>query len=92
MSLIEREAENAKKGLPAHIRAKMNSLCVSEDHGWTFIMHLLVEYKWSFLSEAFAVLKLGYRESVKIFRSALLVGEFLEHSPHFSILRMAENS
>ena len=27
LSLIEREAENAKKGLPALIRAKMNSLC-----------------------------------------------------------------
>ena len=27
LSLIEREAENAKKGLPAQIRAKMNSLC-----------------------------------------------------------------
>ena len=27
LEMIEREAENARKGIPGHIMAKMNSLC-----------------------------------------------------------------
>ena len=47
LSLIEREAENAKKGLPALIRAKMNSLCDPKIIAGLYYASP-AEFRWSF--------------------------------------------
>lgn len=82
LSLIEREAENAKKGLPAQIRAKMNSLCDPKIMaGLYYASSCGVQVE--LLVRGICCLKvgiLGVSENIQV-RS--IVGEFLEHSRIF---------
>ena len=82
VSLIEREAENAKKGLPALIRAKMNSLCDPK------IMAALYYasscgVQVELLVRGICCLKVGLSGISENIHVRSIVGEFLEHSRIF---------
>ena len=82
ISLIEREAENAKKGLPALIRAKMNSLCDPK------IMAALYYasscgVQVELLVRGICCLKVGLSGISENIHVRSIVGEFLEHSRIF---------
>ncbi len=87
LSLIEREAENAKKGLPALIRAKMNSLCDPKIiAGLYYASSCGVQVE--LLVRGICCLKVGVPGIVRIFMSVYCRG-ILEHIV-FSILKTAE--
>ncbi len=82
LKLIEREAENAKNGIPAYIRAKMNSLCDP------VIMSALCYasscgVKIELLIRGICCLKVGIPGVSENIHVRSIVGEFLEHSRIF---------
>mgnify|MGYP000582771857 FL=1 len=82
LSLIEREAENAKKGLPALIRAKMNSLCDPKIiAGLYYASSCGVQLE--LLVRGICCLKVGVPGISENIHVRSIVGEFLEHSRIF---------
>ena len=82
LDMIEREAENAKKGLPAGIRAKMNSHCDPK------IMAALYYasscgVQVELLVRGICCLKAGVAGLSENIHVRSIVGEFLEHSRIF---------
>ncbi|MDO5337108.1 MAG: RNA degradosome polyphosphate kinase [Eubacteriales bacterium] len=82
LSLIEREAENAKKGIPAYIVAKMNSLCDP-------VIIAALYYASScgvkiyLLIRGICCLKTGIAGISENIHVRSIVGDFLEHSRIF---------
>ena len=82
--MIEREAENARKGIPGHIMAKMNSLCDKE-----IIANLYeascagVEIK--LIVRGICCLKAGVPNLSENIEVRSIVGNFLEHSRNFPL-------
>ena len=82
LRLIGREAENARKGKPAHIIAKMNSLCDQE------IIAALYEasaagVKIELIVRGICCLKVGIPGVSENIHVRSIVGNFLEHSRIF---------
>ena len=82
LKLIGREAENAKNGLPAYIRAKMNSLCDP------VIMSALYYasscgVQIDLLVRGICCIKVGIPGVSENIQVRSIVGEFLEHSRIF---------
>ena len=82
LDLIEREAENAKKGIPGHIMAKMNSLCDP------VIMEALYYassqgVKIDLVIRGICCLKTGIPGVSDNIHVRSIVGDFLEHSRIF---------
>ena len=82
LKLIRRETENAKKGEPAHIMAKMNSLCDKE------VIAALYEascagVKIELIIRGICCLKAGVPDLSENIHVRSIVGNFLEHSRIF---------
>lgn len=82
IKMIKREAENAKKGVPGHIIAKMNSLCDPE------VMSALYYasscgVKIELLVRGICCLKVGVLGVSENIHVRSIVGDFLEHSRIF---------
>ena len=82
LKLIRRETENARKGEPAHIIAKMNSLCNKE------VIASLYEascagVKIELIVRGICCLKAGVPELSENIHVRSIVGNFLEHSRIF---------
>ncbi len=82
LKMIEREAENAKKGIPGHIMAKMNSLCDP-------VVMAALYYasscgvKIELLVRGICCLKVGIPGVSENIHVRSIVGDFLEHSRIF---------
>ncbi|HOL48286.1 MAG TPA: polyphosphate kinase 1, partial [bacterium] len=79
LSLIERETENAKKGLKARIIAKMNSLCDKEIVQALYAASL-AGVKIDLIVRGICVLRPNLIKISKNIKVKSIVGEFLEHS------------